>query len=130
MNKVHNILEEVTTGRRMTAEEFRLLFNKADIYDLSRAATTVRDRRFPEGMTTFVIDRNINYTNVCSCKCRFCAFYRDKSAPDAYVIDESLLYQKIEEALRLGATQLMIQGGLNEDLGLVFSRRCSGDKAR
>lgn len=131
MNKVHNILEEVTTGRRMTAEEFRLLFNKADIYDLSRAATTVRDRRFPEGMTTFVIDRNINYTNVCSCKCRFCAFYRDKSAPDAYVIDESLLYQKIEEALRLGATQLMIQGGLNEDLGLVFFEEMfRGIKAR
>lgn len=104
----------------MTPDEFRFLFNEADLYDLARAANAVRDRRFPEKMTTFVIDRNINYTNICSCKCRFCAFYRDKDDPDAYVIDEKLLYQKIDEALELGATQLMIQGGLNEDLDLAF----------
>lgn len=117
---MQNILEEVTAGRRMDSDEFRLLYDKADIYELARAATKVRDSRFPEGRTTFIIDRNINYTNICSCKCRFCAFYRDKNDPDAYVIDESLLYQKIEEALELGATQLMIQGGLNEDLDLSF----------
>ncbi|NLU48325.1 MAG: dehypoxanthine futalosine cyclase [Syntrophomonadaceae bacterium] len=107
----------------MTPDEFRFLFNEADLYDLARAANAVRDRRFPEKMTTFVIDRNINYTNICSCKCRFCAFYRDKDDPDAYVIDEKLLYQKIDEALELGATQLMIQGGLNEDLDLAFFER-------
>ena len=107
----------------MTPDEFRFLFNEADLYDLARAANAVRDRRFPEKMTTFVIDRNINYTNICSCKCRFCAFYRDKDDPDAYVIDEKLLYQKIDEALGLGATQLMIQGGLNEDLDLAFFER-------
>jgi cyclic dehypoxanthinyl futalosine synthase len=115
----------------MNEEEFRLLFYHADIYDLARAATKVRDRRFPEGMTTFVIDRNINYTNICSCKCSFCAFYRDKSDTDAYVIDEALLYQKIDEALDLGATQLMIQGGLNRELGLAFFENMfKGIKAR
>lgn len=120
MSKVQSILQEVIEGRRMTPGEFRLLFHEADIYDLARAANTVRDRRFPEKITTFVIDRNINYTNICSCKCRFCAFYRDKEAPDAYVITPQLLYQKIDEALQLGATQLMIQGGLNEELGLAY----------
>jgi len=121
--KVEDILQEIIAGRRMTPDEFRFLFNEADLYDLARAANAVRDRRFPEKMTTFVIDRNINYTNICSCKCRFCAFYRDKDDPDAYVIDEKLLYQKIDEALELGATQLMIQGGLNEDLDLAFFER-------
>lgn len=120
MPKAENILHELIEGRRMYPEEFSLLFHEADIYDLARAANAVRDRRFPEQITTFVIDRNINYTNICSCQCRFCAFYRDKNAPDAYVIDERLLYQKIDEALELGATQLMIQGGLNEDLDLAF----------
>ncbi|HOQ10018.1 MAG TPA: cyclic dehypoxanthinyl futalosine synthase [Syntrophomonadaceae bacterium] len=123
MPKVEDILQEIIAGRRMTPDEFRFLFNEADLYDLARAANAVRDRRFPEKMTTFVIDRNINYTNICSCKCRFCAFYRDKDDPDAYVIDEKLLYQKIDEALELGATQLMIQGGLNEDLDLAFFER-------
>ena len=131
MNTVHNILEEITAGKRMNADEFRLLFDKADVYDLARAANKVRDRRFPEGMTTFVIDRNINYTNICSCKCSFCAFYRDKSDTDAYIIDESLLYEKIEEAMGLGATQLMIQGGLNKELGLAFFENMfKGIKAR
>lgn len=131
MSKAHNILLELSEGRRMSPDEFRLLFREADIYDLARAANALRDRRFPEKMTTFVIDRNINYTNICSCQCRFCAFYRDKDAPDAYVIDEKLLYQKIDEALELGATQLMIQGGLNEDLDLAFFERMfQGIKAR
>ncbi|HQD89646.1 MAG TPA: cyclic dehypoxanthinyl futalosine synthase [Syntrophomonadaceae bacterium] len=131
MSKTQSILQELTQGRRMTPNEFRLLFQDADIYELARAANAVRDRRFPEKMTTFVIDRNINYTNICSCQCRFCAFYRDKDDPDAYVIDEKLLYQKIEEALELGATQLMIQGGLNEDLDLAFFEEMfRGIKAR
>ena len=104
----------------MTEEEFLFLFHEADVLELGRAATVIRDRRFPGDVITFVIDRNINYTNICSCQCRFCAFYREKEDPDAYVIDQAQLFQKIEEALELEATQLMIQGGLNPDLKIGF----------
>ncbi|MBF0564436.1 MAG: dehypoxanthine futalosine cyclase [Nitrospirae bacterium] len=72
------------------------------------------------GVVTFVIDRNINYTNVCINKCRFCAFYREKDSPDAYVIGEEELFKKIEETISLGGTQILIQGGLNPDLYLAY----------
>lgn len=114
------ILKEIIAGRRMTSSEFIDLYRQADIFELGRAASFIRDQKFPENYITFIIDRNINYTNICSCQCRFCAFYREKEAPDAYVIDQSLLNEKIEEAINLGATQLMIQGGLNKDLNLNY----------
>ncbi len=114
------ILKEITAGRRMTSSEFINLYHQADLLELGRAASFIRDQRYPENQITFIIDRNINYTNICSCQCRFCAFYREKEAPDAYVIDQSLLNEKIEEAINLGATQLMIQGGLNKGLTLNY----------
>lgn len=118
--KTNAILNEITAGRRMTSSEFVDLYRQADIFELGRAASFIRDQRYPENNITFIIDRNINYTNICSCQCRFCAFYREKEAPDAYVIDQRLLNEKIEEAINLGATQLMIQGGLNQDLNLNY----------
>ncbi|MGR6836021.1 cyclic dehypoxanthinyl futalosine synthase [Syntrophomonas erecta] len=118
--KTRNLLNEIVTGRRMTGEEFIFLFDNADLFDLARAANQVRDLRFPEKRGTFIIDRNINYTNICSCKCKFCAFYRKKEDNDAYVIDRNTLFAKIDEAIEMGATQLMIQGGLNPDLNIEF----------
>jgi cyclic dehypoxanthinyl futalosine synthase len=118
--KTPEIIQEILVGKRMTEEEFLFLFHEADVLELGHAATLVRDRRFPGDVITFVIDRNINYTNICSCRCRFCAFYREEEDPDAYVIDQAQLFQKIEEALELEATQLMIQGGLNPDLKVEF----------
>ena len=97
--KTNAILNEITAGRRMTSSEFVDLYRQADIFELGRAASFIRDQRYPENNITFIIDRNINYTNICSCQCRFCAFYREKEAPDAYVIDQNLLNEKIEEAI-------------------------------
>lgn len=114
------VLQEIIQGRRMTSEEFVLLYENADLLDLARAACQFRDKLRGDAPITFVIDRNINYTNICSCRCRFCAFYREKDHPEAYVITRDELMAKIEEAVQLGATQLMIQGGLNDDLGLDF----------
>lgn len=113
-------LLDIVAGERMTEKDFEQFYKYGDILALGRAACMVRDRRYPDGVVTFIIDRNINYTNICQCGCRFCAFYRKKNDPDAYVIDEELLYQKIDEAVELGATQLMIQGGLNPGLGLDY----------
>lgn len=114
------LLDEIAAGRRMQAEEFTFLYQKADLLEVGAAADKVRQARFPDNTATFIIDRNINYTNVCSCGCKFCAFYRKPEDIDAYVIDNNTLYVKIEEALELGATQLMIQGGLNEALKIEF----------
>jgi len=96
------------------------LYNNADLLDLAQGACSFRDKLRGNAPITFVIDRNINYTNICSCRCRFCAFYREKDHPEAYVISQDELMAKIEEAVQLGATQLMIQGGLNDDLGLKY----------
>lgn len=115
-----NILDEILNGRRMRDDEFTLLYREGDILEIGQAANLVRERKFPSGMASFIIDRNINYTNICSCKCKFCAFYRKKEDQDAYVLDKQTLMEKIDEAIKMGASQLMIQGGLNEDLNIEF----------
>lgn len=113
-------LNEMLGGRRMTDEEAVHLIKRGNIHDLAAAATAVRDRRYPHGIVTFVIDRNINYTNVCVSECRFCAFYRRKEAPDAYVLSKDEIFRKIEEAVDLEATQIMLQGGLHPDLAIDY----------
>ncbi len=115
-----NLLNQVLDGHRLTEEEFIKLYTEGDLLEIARTANEIRDRRFPANTITYVIDRNINYTNICSCACRFCAFYRQADAGDAYVIDQDTLLAKIEEAIQLGATQLMIQGGLNKDLKIDY----------
>lgn len=129
--KCADMLGPLLAGQRMDDDTFLYLWHHADLLDLAAVANTLRDQRFPDKVVTFIIDRNINYTNVCTCRCRFCAFYRDKSAPDAYIIDRPELYAKIEEAISLGATQLMIQGGLHPDLNIDFFTSMFSDiKAR
>ncbi len=93
---------------------------EGDLITLGRAARAARDRRHPGGRATFIIDRNINYTNVCLNRCRFCAFYRDAEAPDAYLLSHDQILAKVAEAEEAGATQVMIQGGLREDLPLSW----------
>ncbi len=115
-----NLLNEVVAGKRMTNAEFIDLFNKCDLISLGKAANQVRINRFGHDLATFVIDRNINYTNICLCQCKFCAFYRKKEDIDAYILDKTTLVNKVEEALSLGATQLMIQGGLNKELDINY----------
>lgn len=115
-----HLLNLVLEGHRLTEEEFIMLYNEGDLLEIARTANTVRDRRYPDNTITYVIDRNINYTNICSCACRFCAFYRRPEEHDAYVIDQDALLSKIDEAVQLGASQLMIQGGLNDALKIDF----------
>ncbi len=83
---------------------------------LGRRADRVRERLHPEGVVTFVKDRNINFTNVCTCQCRFCAFYRKPGDPDGYVLSHEEVFGKIRELVELGGTQVLMQGGLHPDL--------------
>jgi len=117
---IRKLLSDIVHGQRMNEEDFRTLYQGGDLLEIAGAANQVRDRRFPNNTISFVIDRNINYTNVCSCACKFCAFYRKPDDVDAYVIDQDTLFAKVDEALELGATQLMIQGGLNAALSIDF----------
>src|ERR1700690_746836 len=105
---------------RISREEALALFKSADLLDLGEKADRIRKALHSEGGVTFVVDRNINYTNVCINQCRFCAFYRDAESPDAYVLSEEELFKKIEETIALEGTQILIQGGLHPDLGLDY----------
>jgi cyclic dehypoxanthinyl futalosine synthase len=84
------------------------------------AADAVAGRRHPENYRTYIIDRNINYTNICTSKCRFCAFYREMEHSDCYLIPKNVLFKKIEETLSLGGRQILLQGGLHPALKLDF----------
>jgi cyclic dehypoxanthinyl futalosine synthase len=105
---------------RITREKALELYLKADLLDLGGQADGVRKSLHPKGIVTFVVDRNINYTNVCINECRFCAFYRKPDSPDAYVLSDDDLFCKIDETLALDGTQILIQGGLHPDLGLDY----------
>jgi cyclic dehypoxanthinyl futalosine synthase len=93
---------------------------QSDLLTLGQAAQEVRWVLHPEAVVTYVVDRNINYTNVCVSGCRFCAFYRPKDSPEAYVLDRETLGAKIEETLAMGGTQILLQGGLHPDLPFSF----------
>ncbi|MDD3654583.1 MAG: dehypoxanthine futalosine cyclase [Desulfotomaculaceae bacterium] len=120
MNDHEFILNKAVQGGRLTYEEGVVLMASPDLLSLGRAADLVRRRVNPGDLVTFIVDRNINYTNVCSCCCRFCAFYRREDDPDAYIISKEDLFQKIEETLAADGTAVMIQGGLHPKLGLDY----------
>jgi len=111
---------QVLSGERITRDEAIALLREGELLELGELADSVRRRLHPEGVVTYIIDRNINYTNVCTAQCAFCAFYRDLPAQDGYVLNKSQLAQKIEETLALGGNQILLQGGLHPDLGIEF----------
>jgi cyclic dehypoxanthinyl futalosine synthase len=120
---MNRLLKNALKGARLTKEEGLEVYRRASIHDLAEAADIIRGRLHPEGIVSFVIDRNINYTNICVNKCRFCAFYRDESDKDAYVLSDDAIYDKVRETVELGGTQILIQGGLNPGLGLPYYKR-------
>ncbi len=107
---------------RVSKSDALNLYNRAGLKELGREADKIRKERHPEKVVTFIVDRNINYTNVCINKCNFCAFYREPDSGDAYILDKKELFCKIEETIEQGGTQILIQGGLHPDLGLDFYR--------
>ncbi|MHB8880364.1 MAG: CofH family radical SAM protein [Thermodesulfovibrionales bacterium] len=107
-------------SQRLQDSQALALLQGADLLEVGQRADDMRRRLHPEGITTFIVDRNINYTNVCVNQCTFCAFWRDKAAADAYVLSEADLFRKIEETLALDGTQILLQGGLHPDLGIDY----------
>jgi cyclic dehypoxanthinyl futalosine synthase len=115
---ISEILARAAAGRRLTPEEGRRLLESHDLAALAEAADAATAQRHPEPYRTYNIDRNINYTNVCTSGCSFCAFSRKAGDPQAYVLGCDELDRKIEETIRLGGDQILLQGGLHPDLSL------------
>ena len=113
-------IEKAWEGERLTKEEALVLWERGDFYTLAILAHHRRLTLHPESVVTYVIDRNINYTNICISGCRFCAFYRSPGTEDCYVLTQRELANKIEETLSLGGTQILLQGGMHPGLGLTF----------
>jgi len=118
--ELHDIVERRLAGKRLSLEEGTRLLAEGDLILLGQAADAVREQMHPERVVTFVIDRNINYTNICACACKFCAFYRRPGDSEGYVLSRQELHAKIEETVAQGGTQLLIQGGLHPDLDLNY----------
>ena len=117
--KINRILDK-SIEERISPDEAVLLFQEADLLDLARAADNVCRKKHPDGVATFQIDRNINYTNICRNECLFCAFYRPKDHPEAYVLTQEEIDKKVAETIELSGTQVMLQGGINPDLKIDY----------
>ncbi len=115
---VSKILDKAIAGDRLTFEEGVALIQSNDLPALGRAADAVTRRLHPEPYRTYNIDRNINYTNVCTAVCDFCAFYRPPKDPEGWVLPRAELLQKIEETVALGGDQILMQGGLHPEFKL------------
>src|SRR3989442_2006477 len=131
MKDVTAILESSAGGARITFEEAVRLSEAADFLDLASSADRIRQRLHPDNVISYIIDRNINYKNVCKEFCTFCAFYRVKGDSEAYVLPDHVIYKKIEETLALGGTGILMQGGVHPDLKIdYYERLLSGIKER
>jgi cyclic dehypoxanthinyl futalosine synthase len=117
---LEDIEAKVVAGERLSFDDGVRLFREADPLQLSTWADLVRWRLHPEPRVTYVIGRNINYTNVCLVQCKFCNFYRLPGQDGGYVLPRETIFAKIEELLRLGGTEILIQGGLNPVLKIDY----------
>jgi cyclic dehypoxanthinyl futalosine synthase len=117
---IQRILDKAVAGQRLSPEEGLRLFDTHDLAALGRAADAVTRRLHPENYRTYNIDRNINYTNICTAVCDFCAFYRKPKHEEGYVLDRQELLQKIQETVDLGGDQILMQGGLHPEFKLEW----------
>lgn len=114
------MLDRAVAGERITCDEAVALLRTHDLTSLGRAADEISRRMHPENYRTYNIDRNINYSNVCTAVCDFCAFYRPPKSPQGYVLDRQEILAKIQETVDLGGDQILMQGGLHPTLQLEW----------
>jgi len=120
---IADLLAAAAAGGRITPDEALLLYTDAPLHALGQAADAVRRRRYPDNIATYIIDRNINYTNVCLTACKFCAFYRAPGHSEGWTHELEEILRRCGEAVDLGATQIMLQGGHSPDLGMAWYER-------
>ncbi|HEX7795071.1 MAG TPA: cyclic dehypoxanthinyl futalosine synthase [Vicinamibacterales bacterium] len=117
---IDSIADKVRAGARLDRDEALQLYRNAPTALLGRLADAVRERKHPERIVSYIIDRNVNYTNVCVARCNFCAFYRPVGSSEGYVLGFDELFRKIDETIAVGGVQLLLQGGHNPDLPLSW----------
>ncbi|MDQ4123114.1 MAG: dehypoxanthine futalosine cyclase [Acidobacteriota bacterium] len=117
---IQTILDKILGGERLSAEDCTSLLESNDFVRIGLAAHEIRMRKNPTDVVTYIIDRNINYTNVCNVVCTFCAFYRRQGKPDTYVHSFEEICKRIDETIALGGTGVLMQGGLHPDFNIEW----------
>ncbi len=120
MPTIQSLADSVRAGSRLSADDALALYHHAPLPLLGALADEVRARKHPDGVVTYIIDRNVNYTNVCVARCNFCAFYRPVGSSEGYVLGFEEVFRKIDETIALGGVQLLLQGGHNPDLPIEW----------
>jgi cyclic dehypoxanthinyl futalosine synthase len=121
LNGSKAVLDKALDGERITDEEALTLLRSRDLVSVGRVADELRNRKIDKRRVTFIVDRNVNYTNVCYTDCDFCAFYRRPGdTREGYLLPKAVIFKKIEETLALGGTALLMQGGHHPDLGVDY----------
>ncbi|MFG0254351.1 MAG: cyclic dehypoxanthinyl futalosine synthase [Rhodopirellula sp. JB053] len=124
---VRSILDRAIDGQRLTDQDAITLLQSHDLAAIGAAAETVSRQKHPEPYRTYNIDRNINYTNVCTAVCDFCAFYRGPKSDEGYVLPREVLLKKIQETVDLGGNQILLQGGLHPKYKLEWYEEMLSD---
>ncbi|WP_127532349.1 cyclic dehypoxanthinyl futalosine synthase [Paenibacillus kobensis] len=120
MLTVDSVLDKALRGERISLEECVVLLESDQIEKMGQVANQIMLRKHPEPITTFVVGRNVNYTNICDVYCRFCAFYRAPGSKEGYVLPDETIFQKIQETVDVGGTEILMQGGTNPDLPFSY----------
>ncbi|WP_410515246.1 cyclic dehypoxanthinyl futalosine synthase [Paenibacillus sp. BR2-3] len=120
MGGIDLILDKALRGDRLQLEDTVKLFESNEIEKMGAAANIIMKRWHPDPLATFVIGRNINYTNVCDVYCRFCAFYRRPGSEEGYVLPDEAIFQKISETIGVNGTEILMQGGTNPNLPFSY----------
>ena len=117
---LHGVFAKIAARERLDFSEALAVYEGASLHELGHLAHSIRMEKNPHSIVTYVVDRNINYSNICVCGCRFCAFFRPPGHPEGTVLSREALFTKIEETLSLGGTQILMQGGHHPDLPLSY----------
>jgi cyclic dehypoxanthinyl futalosine synthase len=117
---INQIAQKVSDGGRVDTAEAIALYRHAPTHLLGSLADGIRARKHPERIVTYIIDRNVNYTNICVARCNFCAFYRPVGDSEGYVLGFEEIFRKIDETITVGGNQLLLQGGHNPDLPIQW----------
>ena len=119
-SKVSDLLEKAKEGAILSDLDGIFLYEKAPLSDLAQAANHIRNQKVDPSQVTYLVDRNINYTNVCTAACKFCAFYRPPGHGESYILNREEIGQKIEELIQIGGTRILMQGGHHPELRLAW----------
>ena len=113
---VGELLDRIARREHLEMDEWAQVIDRAETEDLRRLADDLRRRLHPDEVVTYVVDRNINYSNICFSVCNFCAFYRKPGHPEGYVLEYDEIFKKVEEMIEIGGSGVLMQGGLHPDL--------------